>query len=106
MSVPDIKTLQQALYPLLGNIVVKGEGIQEQFNIADTTDENIYKIPEDTPNLDKTKYAEFLQFMFNELTNNNEEFSQNKGEIVTAHYLKDIYKIGEFNRFNPSLIHP
>ena len=90
----SIKDLQVQLYPLLGNIFV--EGIRNEsigkFNISDTTDENIYKIPENQPNLDIDKYRQFLEFMIRELTKNNDEFLKNTGEILTAHYVEGITK--------------
>ena len=92
----SITELQAQLYPLLGNIdvidVIGKEKPIGKFNISDTTDENIYKIPENQPNLDIDKYRQFLEFMIRELTKNNVEFSKNTGEILTAHYLETITK--------------
>ena len=47
-AVKSISNLQKELYPLLGNIFVEGISNEAigKFNISDTTDENIYKIPE------------------------------------------------------------
>jgi len=89
-SVKSISYLQKELYPLLSNIHVKDE-IKPigTFNIADTTDENIYKIPEGQLNLDTEKYKQFLQFMIIKLTENNNGYMENKGDILTAYCLDE-----------------
>ena len=93
-GVKSISDLQKELYPLLSNIHVKDE-IKPigTFNIADTTDENIYKIPEEQLNLDKEKYKQFLQFMIDKLKINNDQYIKNEGEILTAHYVDDKYNL-------------
>ncbi len=85
----DITELQKLLKPLLNNIFVAGQYLQSQtkFNIADTTttDINIYTIPHNQAKLDIEKYKAFLKFMIQKLYDNNTEFSQDSGEIITAY---------------------
>ena len=88
-SEQTISDLQKKLYPLLGNIIVNGQNVESigKFNIADTTTDNIYKIPENQANLDKDNYKTFLEFMIRELQKNNSDYKNNTGEILTAHYV-------------------
>ena len=91
-SLPDnIKELQKILFFLLNNVYINEYGIDNQssesFKIAEVTDENIYRIPENQENLDIEKYKEFLKFMIRKLHKNNKEYVNNNGEILTAHYV-------------------
>ena len=59
----NIKDLQSILKSLLNNIQITGKtSTTKPFNIADTTDNNIYKINE-TDDLDVENYMNFLKFM-------------------------------------------
>ena len=96
-SLPNnISELQTILKSLLNNIFINEYELDKQsntlFNIADTTYENIYKILETKleDEYAKQKYIEFLKFMIKELLNNNTDFCNNKGQILTAHYLDSI----------------
>ena len=90
----DIIVLQALLKKLLGNINVKGKDKPiGKFNISDAKNENIYKINEAKQDLDKEKYKQFLIFMIIELKQNNEEYENNTGEILTAHYVVNATEI-------------
>jgi len=88
-----IKDLQTKIKSLLHNINVRGSKIKnyQPFNIADTTDDNIYKINV-TNELDADNYIHFLNFMIAELTKNNTAFANNNGDIITAHWIDEAYK--------------
>ena len=88
----NIKDLQSILKSLLNNIQITGKtSTTKPFNIADTTDNNIYKINE-TDDLDIENYMNFLKFMIKELTKNNTDFENDKGDIITAHWINDEHK--------------